>query len=199
MDIDIDVSSKTQPLEIFPDIIPASLNEAGKLRKHNVGYYFQSIPVDEVSGLSAITYKNAPNFNYFKVDIINLNLLDKFSSKKELRDLMHKEPLWDLLEERKIVEQLFHLHNKFDVVYKVKPRSILELADCLALIRPNKVKLIDKYIRAKDKTEIRKVLYTKQDPSDLRKSHAIPYAYLIIAQLNLIERELTNDETSQSI
>ena len=191
MDIDIDVSSKTRPLEIFDHIVPASLNENGVLRKHNVGYYFQPIPIDDETGLSAITYKNAPNFNYFKIDIIPVRLLDSFSSKQELRELMHKEPIWELLEERKVVEQLFHLHDKFDIVYKIKPRNILELADCLALIRPNKVKLIDKYVKSKDKTIIRKELYKKHDPSDLRKSHAIPYAYLIIAQLNLIEREIT--------
>lgn len=191
MDIDIDVSSNVDPREIFENITPASLNENGKLKKHNVGYYFQPIPVDPQSGLSAITYKNASNFNYFKIDIISLRLLDSFSSKKELRELMYKEPTWELLEEKKIVEKLFHIHNKFDVINKIKPRSVLELADCLALIRPNKVGLIDKYVKGKNKEGIRKALYSKSDASDLRKSHAIPYAYLIIAQLNLIEKELS--------
>ena len=191
MDIDIDVPSKVNPKDLFPDIIPASINENGVLKKHNVGWYFQPIPVDEISGLSAITYQNAENFNYFKIDIITLKLLDSFSSKEELRELMYKEPLWELLEERKIVETLFHIHNQFNVVYKIKPKSVLALADCLALIRPNKTFLIDKYVKARDKNEIRKVLYTKSDASDLRKSHAIPYAYLIVAQLNLLERELS--------
>lgn len=190
MDIDIDVPTKIKATEVFEGIIPASLNENGKLKKHNVGYYFQSIPVDPVTGYSAISYDTAEKFNFFKIDIIPLKLLDCFTSKQHLREMMHIEPTWELLEERRIVEKLFHIHNSFDVIYKVKPKSILELADCLALIRPNKIKLIDKYVKAKDKSEIRKALYSKEDASDLRKSHAIPYAYLIVAQLNLIEREI---------
>jgi len=193
MDIDIDVSSDVSPEQLFPNVISASINEGGKLKKHNVGYYFQNIPFDEQSGLAAITYKNASNFNFFKIDIITVSLLDSFESKEQLRELMHCEPYWELLEERKIVEKLFHIHKSFDTIYNIKPRSVLELADCLALIRPNKIKLIDKYIRAKNKDSIREVLYKKEHPSDLRKSHAIPYAYLIIAQLNLIERELSNE------
>lgn len=190
MDIDIDVPTKVKATELFPDVVPASLNENGKLKKHNVGYYFQPIPVDEKTGLSAISYDSAEKFNFFKIDIIPLKLLDSFDSKEHLRELMHEEPTWELLEQRKIVEKLFHIHNSFDVIYRVKPKAVMELADCLALIRPNKIKLIDKYVKAKDKSEIRKALYHKEDASDLRKSHAIPYAYLIIAQLNLIEREI---------
>lgn len=193
MDIDIDVATNVKVIETFPEVVSASQNESGELKKHNVGYYFQPIPRDEKTGLSAITYKNAANYNFFKIDIIPVTLLDSFSSKEELRELMFKEPTWDLLLEEKIVEKLFHIHKSFSVIYDIKPRSILELADCLALIRPNKKKLIPKYIKAKsqDKKKIREVLYEKNDPSDLRKSHAIPYAYLIIAQLNLIEREYT--------
>jgi len=192
MDIDIDVNPDIDPTKVFTGITPASMNEGGVLKRHNVGYYFQHIPTDEKTGLSAITYKNAENFNFFKIDIIHVNLLKEFKSKEQLRDLMHREPCWELFLERKIVEQLFHIHKSFDTVYKVKPTSIIELADCLALIRPNKVKLLPKYLRSKNKEELRGVLFDKQSPSDLRKSHAIPYAYLIIAQLNLLEEKLTN-------
>ena len=187
MDIDIDLSSSVDPLEIFDCITPAAMNENGVLKKHNVGYYFQKIPKDEKTGLSAITYKKALDLNFFKIDLIHLKLLDKFSSKEKLRYYMNKEPNWDLFLHEDTVSKLFHLSKSFGVVSKVKPRSVLELADCLALIRPNKVTLVDKYIKCKDKVTIRKALYQKDDPSDLRKSHAIPYAYLIIAQLNLME------------
>lgn len=193
MDIDIDVSPEVNPLDLFNNITQASNNENGELKKHNVGYYFQAIPKDELTGLAAISYKNAHNFNFFKIDIIHVNLLKEFKSKEHLRSLMYAEPTWELLLEDKIVENLFHIHKSFDVVYAVKPTSVLELADCLALIRPNKIKLLDKYIKVQDKSDIRKILYNKTSPSDLRKSHAIPYAYLIIAQLNLIEENFTNE------
>lgn len=187
MDIDIDVQSKVNPLELFPEATPASINENGVLKKHNVGVYFQPIPVDDFTDLSAITYKKGLDLNFFKIDIIHLRLLDKFESKEHLRKLMHIEPDWDMLQNEEIVKDLFHLSKSADALKKIKPTSILELADCLALIRPNKARLIDKYVKQKDKTAIRKLLYQKDEPSDLRKSHAIPYAYLIVAQLNLIK------------
>jgi hypothetical protein len=70
----------------------------------------------------------------------------------------------------------------------MKPQSVSDLADCLAIIRPNKVKLADKYL--KNKRAVIKELYTKRDPSDLRKSHAIPYALLIVLQLHLIKADI---------
>ena len=44
---------------------------------------------------------------------------------------------------------------------------------------------IPKYVQ--DKIATRKELYVKVDASDLRKSHAIPYALIIVLQLHLIE------------
>jgi len=184
MDIDIDVSTQINPSDIFENIIPASIVENGELKKHNVGYYFQNMPVDNITGLSAIPYKKALDFDYFKIDIIHLKLLDYFNSKKELLDYTHKEPKWEMLWDKKVVPKLFHLSKSYDLLNKIRPKSVLEIADCLALIRPGKQKLINSYI--KDKNAIRPELYNKTRNSDLRKSHALPYAYLIIAQLNLI-------------
>lgn len=189
MDIDIDVKTSFKVEDFFDNATHASIVEKGKLKKHNVGVYFQKIPVDEKTGLSAIPYKKALDFGYFKIDMIHLKLLDKFESKEQLREYMNKEPDWGLLEYKEVVEKLFHLSKSFDIVNKIKPNNILELADCLALIRPGKQKLINSYI--KNKKETRKELYKKEKPSDLRKSHALPYAYLIIAQLNLIEDQYT--------
>lgn len=191
MDIDIDVKPTLKVKEVFPEVTEASINERGVLKKHNVGYYFQPIPRDSQTGLSAITYKTALQHNFFKIDIIPLSLLEEFESKEQLRDLMHKQPIWELFENRKIVEQLFHLYNNFDVVYQIKPKSVMEVADCLAIIRPGKIKLLKSYLKSKNKDEVRSLLYEKTAPSDLRKSHAIPYAYLIIAQLNLITEKLS--------
>lgn len=191
MDIDIDLATNTDVGKLFPTAISASEIRNGELYPHLVGYYFQNIPVDPDTGISAITYKNGLEHGFFKIDLLHLKLLDRFSSKKELEEYMHREPNWELLQDENIVAQLFHLSKSHELLKKVKPRSVLELADCLALIRPGKALLINSYI--KDKEAIRKELYRKEKPSDLRKSHAIPYAYLIIAQLNLIEE--TSNET----
>lgn len=187
MDIDIDVKSDFVPDDLFTKITHASIVENGVLKKHNVGIYFQNIPVDAKTNLAAIPYKRALDFGFFKVDMIHLKLLDSFESKEQLREYMYREPEWELLEHEKVVEQLFHLSKSFHIVKAVKPTNVLELADCLALIRPGKQKLLNSYI--KDRTSIRQELYKKNKVSDLRKSHALPYAYLIIAQLNLIEEQ----------
>lgn len=188
MDIDIDISPKVKIDNIF-NLTHASIIEKNKLKKHLVGVYFQNIPKDPVTNNAAIPYNQAENLGYYKIDMLHVNLLEKFQnifeSKNEMKVLMNRTPNWKLLEKKEIVEQLFHISNHFDVVYQIKPKSVLELADVLAIIRPGKKILIDKYIR--NKKEIRKELYTKREKSDLRKSHAIPYALMIVIQLNLIE------------
>ena len=56
MDIDIDLRPDFDPDTLF-DITHASMEENGKLRKHQAGVYFQGIPVDKNSGLSTPTLK----------------------------------------------------------------------------------------------------------------------------------------------
>jgi DNA polymerase III alpha subunit len=185
MDIDIDTSPDFDPSKLFRDAVRASRVEKGELKPHLVGWYFQKIPKDKLTQLSAIPYDIAEDYGYKKIDILHLNLLKQFKSKEEMRKLLKIEPDWNLLLQSNIVEQLFHLSGHYDTLVKIKPRSIEELADVLALIRPGKFNLIDKYV--KDKKEVRKVLYDKKLASDLRKSHAIPYAQLIVLQLHKIK------------
>jgi len=187
MDIDIDISPETKPEDIFK-IIKASMIEKDEIKKHPVGVYFQNIPTDPITGLAAIPYKDAEALGYYKIDMLHLNILKQFDSKSEIKSLLKKPTNWSLLEDRSIVENLFHIGKHFDIVYQVKPKSVLELADILALIRPNKIKLLDKYL--KNRKLARQELYTKRSKSDLRKSHAIPYALLIVLQLNIIEMDL---------
>jgi hypothetical protein len=186
MDIDIDISHKTTVEKIFPSIIPASMVEDGKIKKHLVGYYFQNIPVDSETGLSSIPYKDAEDFGFMKIDFLHLKLLDSFQSKEQIEQILKEPTDWNLLNDPEIVKDLFHLSKHYDLLQKIKPKSTEDLADALALIRPNKIKLLDKYLNNKEK--IRKVLYEKNDPSDLRKSHAIAYALNIRLQLKILEK-----------
>lgn len=187
MDIDIDLPPKFKPEEFFK-VVRASIVENGELKKHNAGVYFQNMPVDTVTNLSAIPYKDAEANGFFKIDMLPLHLLDNFESKDEIRELIKIEPDWTLMEDEEVVTKLFHLSRHYETVSKMKPKSVSDLADCLAIIRPNKTHLIDKY--AKNKRAVIKELYTKRDASDLRKSHAIPYALLIVLQLHLIKADL---------
>jgi hypothetical protein len=185
MDIDIDLKTDFDPKKVFPEVTNASMVENGELKKHLVGVYFQNIPVDPVTELAAIPYDRAEDFGFMKIDFLHLSVLDIFESKQEIRTLLKKAPDWSMLENREIVEKLFHISKHFDVIDRIKPTSVEELADVLALIRPGKTKLIHKY--KTNKQEVRKELYTKRQNSDLRKAHAVPYALLIVLQMHLIK------------
>ena len=91
MDIDLDLKTDFDPLELF-DAVRASMIKNDDLIKHNVGVYFQSIPVDSMTGLAAIPYKQAEEEGYFKIDFLHLSLLDVFDSKEEIRELLKLEP-----------------------------------------------------------------------------------------------------------
>lgn len=175
---------------LFSETTKASIIENGVLKPHLVGLYFQKIPKDDFTGLAAIPYNKALENGFFKIDMLNLSILNNFDKKSEIKTLLKKEPDWSLLCRKDIVEKLFHLSKHYDVLIKLKPTSVLELADALAIIRPNKIKLINKYLINKKETRVE--LYKKVDPSDLRKSHAIPYALLIILQLHLLKENIDN-------
>lgn len=182
MDIDIDISPSSV-LNTLP-LIKASQVENGTLKPHLVGIYLQNIAQDPDTGIAAIPYKSAEDLGYYKIDILHLNLLENLESRKEVEVLSQMEPDWTLLQKTDVVQTLFHLKKHSELVTKIKPKSVEDLADILALIRPNKRVLIDQYL--KNKSEVRKVLYNKIDDSDLRKSHAVAYALNIVIQLNLI-------------
>jgi len=192
MDIDLDFKTDFDPLDYFPNAIRASMVDKNELRKHPAGAYLQAIPKDQITGLAAIPYKQAEKIGYFKIDFLHLNLLDIFESKAEIRALIKKEPDWSLLEDQETVEKLFQIHRHFDIVATIKPQSIVELGDVLALIRPSKRSLITAYIATQNKGDIRKILYTKPENNKMwfKKSHAIAYAHYIVLQLHLIKAQI---------
>lgn len=188
MDIDIDFRTNFDPLEYFPNAVRASMVDKNDLRKHPAGAYLQAMPKDEITGLAAIPYKQAEEIGYFKIDFLHLTLLDIFESKAEIRALIKKEPDWSLLEDREIVEKLFQIHRQFATVYTIKPTSIQELADTIALIRPGKKFMTQLYVTNRE--EVRAELYKKpDDPTKyyFKRSHALAYALNIVLQLHLIK------------
>lgn len=186
MDIDIDLPSTFKPLDLFPEWVRASIYKDEKLNNHPCGYYPQSIPRDPISKLSAIPYKEAEELGYYKIDFLHLHIYDYFKSRSEIDELLKIEPDWSLLESPSVVTQLFQLSKHYGIIQKIKPKSILEIADVIALIRPGKMFLIKKY--QENKLEARKYLYSLDtgDSYGFKKSHAIAYAYVIVLQLHLI-------------
>lgn len=183
-DIDIDTDNRDNILTILQHI-PASKITNNKITKHNVGVYFQDIPIEIETGYASIDYKNAEKLGYFKIDFLNNSIYNNIENEEELDKLLNQEPVWEMLEEREIVEQLAHIGNHFDVVKKIKPKSIEELAIALALIRPAKYHLI-----GKNMDYIKKEIWKKpKEGYYFSKAHSIAYATSIVVQMNKMINE----------
>jgi DNA polymerase III alpha subunit len=130
-------------------------------------------------------YKRAEERGYFKIDLLNVNLYEGIKSEQELVELMLTEPDWDMLKDKGVVDQLFHINGHFDIVSKLEPKTIEQLAAVLAIIRPAKRGLM-----YKDWQEILRDVWIK--PADnsyyFKKSHAVAYAQAIVVQMNLVAR-----------
>lgn len=150
--------------------------------------YPQSISIDPLSKLSAIPYSAAEDLGYLKIDFLHLSHYSAFSSRAEIEELVQKDPDWSLLEVPSTQQKLFQLAKHGDLLSKIKPKSVIELADCMALIRPGKKQFVGLYV--KDKESCRKILYAKDEETgySFKKSHAIAYAYVVVLQLHLIEQ-----------
>ena len=181
-DIDIDVKDRDVLLEKLKHI-PASIIQNGEIKKHNTGVYFTDIPVHPFTNTANIDYKQAEDRGYFKLDILNVGVYEKVKDEKQLQQLINQEPDWSLLEHKEIVEQLFHIHNHYDIVSKLKPKSVEQLAAVLAVIRPAKRSLLNATW-----PEIESNVWVKpnDDSYYFKKSHAIGYALAICVQMNLM-------------
>lgn len=194
MDIDLDLPSNFDVNKVFNQAITASRVQNKQLVKHPTGAYFQKIPIDKQTNLAAIPYDKAEKLGYIKIDFLHLSLLKLFKNKNQMRKLLNKEPDWNILHWSSAVKQMFHIHNHFNVVQKVRPRCIEELADCLALIRPSKRYLLSQYalIRNRPKDHIRKLLYMKPHDNQyhFKRSHAIAYACTVVLQMHIFKQKL---------
>ena len=180
-DIDIDVVDRDSVLTHFCHI-NASIKKGKEYTKHNSGVYLQPIPYDPVSKLSSIEYKEAEERGYFKLDFLNNSLYEGVKNEKHLDELIAKEPLWDLLQHEDVVKNLVHVHNHLNVLKVMKPKSVEELAEVLAVIRPAKRHLLNE-----SKEKISSEVWVKPDDGSyyFKKAHAIAYALSIVVQLNL--------------
>lgn len=181
-DIDIDFVDREQALKLFKHVKASRIDE-GKLVKHNTGVYLHSIPVDAVSGVSAIPYDQAEEQDYFKIDFLNVSIYKGIRNEEHLIQLMGQEPLWDLLEQDEFTNLLFHVNGHGGILREMKPKCVQELAAVLAMIRPAKRHLIGKPWK-----EVMAEVWTKPENSEyyFKKSHATAYAVAIVVQMNLI-------------
>jgi len=185
-DIDIDFVDRTQILDVIKHI-PASIQDRdGIFKKHNTGVYCTPIPFNPLTGTANIDYKEAEQRGYFKIDFLNVSAYNGVRNEQHLIDLLNTEPLWDLLEDQMVCDQLFHINGYHNLIKELKPKTVEQLAMVLALIRPGKKHLIP-ICKEKGFESIKDDVWTKiEDAYFFKRSHAISYASVIVVQLNLI-------------
>ena len=82
-----------------------------------------------------------------------------------------------------MVAKLFHISDHFDLVNKLNPQSIDELAAVLAIIRPGK-----RHLANQNWNNIMADVWVKpKEGYFFKKAHAIGYAYVIVVQMNLLD------------
>jgi DNA polymerase III alpha subunit len=179
MDIDIDVPPTFRPEQLFPWTRAAVVRD-GQYTQHPCGVYPQRVPVDPVTKLAAIPYDVAEELGFFKIDFLHLNVYQHFQSRAEIDEL-------SLLQLPSNHPKLFQLSNHGELLMKLRPSSLEELADVLALIRPGKKQLVGLY--QKEREMARRALWAKDESGySFKKSHALSYAYVLVLQLHLIEQ-----------
>jgi len=182
-DIDIDFADRDHALKHIKHIPAAIKDSNGTFKKHNTGVYCTPIPYNPVNNLSNVDYKEAEDRGYFKLDFLNVSIYKDVRDEEHLKTLMETEPLWDLLEQDDFSSLLFHVNGHGSILRQMKPKSILQLAAVLAMIRPAKRHLI-----GESWTTVMETIWTKPEDGEyyFKKAHAVAYAMAVVVQMNLI-------------
>lgn len=182
MDIDIDFPDRKKILDLIKHI-PARLEDG---KKHNTGVYCHKIPYNPLTDTASFDYKSAEERGYFKIDFLNVSAYNGVRNESHIVELLDTEPLWDLLYEKEVCDQLFHVNGYHNLLNELKPTSIIELAMFLAVIRPGKKHLIP-VCKEHGFHAIKDEIWIKtEDAYFFKKAHAVSYASVIVVQLNLI-------------
>ena len=181
-DIDIDFADRDLALSRIKHIRASRLDRNDTV-PHNTGIYLQNIPVNPITNLSTIDYKTAEDRGYFKLDFLNVSIYKDVRDEAHFKTLMETEPLWDLLEQDDFSSLLFHVNGHGSILRQMKPKSILQLAAVLAMIRPAKRHLI-----GETWTTVMETIWTKPTDGEyyFKKAHAVAYAMAVAVQMNLI-------------
>jgi hypothetical protein len=186
-DIDIDFADRDTVLSILPHRV-AKL-ETGK--KHNTGVYVTEVPHNPIDKVATIDYKTAEDRGYFKLDFLNVSIYKGVRDEAHLQELMEREPIWELLQHPEFCSQVFHLSGNEDLVGKLGPSSIEQLAAVLAIIRPSKRYLA----KDVDWDRINREVWTKPEDGSyyFKKAHAFSYAMACVVHMNLLCEQISEN------
>lgn len=189
-DIDIDTPDRNRLLQPL-DHVCASAKRNGQTVKHNTGVYFHKVPQDPFRKWCSLSYEQAENQGCYKIDVLNNHIYAGVQSEAHLNHLMQTQPMWELLQHEEFVKELAHINGHVALVQQLKPRSIMQLAMLLALIRPGKRYLVPKCAQS-GWHSLNPEIWTP-DPSGytFKKAHAVSLAVSIQVQMNLLVEQLT--------
>lgn len=182
-DIDIDIKPRT-PREKYGVRGMIYDETECRIQPHPSAVYLEDVPVDSVTGNCAFDYEFGDSLGFMKVDLLNNSAYSKFTSKDEVLRAVENFDDWRSFDDPDIVANLPHLGKHVETVRRIKPRSINDLADVLALIRPGKKHLLEAYLKNPEKVRSRS-LYTRASNGMMyfKKSHAVSYAMMIVCTL----------------
>ncbi|AGC35168.1 hypothetical protein [Escherichia coli] len=196
-DIDIDFKDSKSVIAKLPCVRSTEKITEDGLIPHNSGVHFDNIPIDPITGLASIQYKEAERLGYQKVDILSQSAYMYVRDREHLKELMNQEPNWDLLLEPEIVEHLSQIKKHVTLLNVWKPKSIDELAMFIAMIRPGKrqCQSMNTWDEVKATIWDYSTIGTDQAGNKLRyfkKPHAYAYSLMIVVQLNALVEHLTS-------
>jgi len=183
-DIDIDFADR--------DIILSQLeHRVAKLntgKKHNTGVYATEIPHNPIDNLATVEHKAADERGYFKLDFLNVSIYKDVRDEEHLKQLMEKEPIWQLLEHADFSDKVFHLNGHSALLKQLKPISVDQLAATLAIIRPAK-----RHLSGSSWNLIFQEVWIKptSDEYYFKKAHAFAYAVSVVVHMNLLCEQLS--------
>ena len=111
-DIDIDVKSHTKKDKYGVRAVIYDA-ERVRLKPHPSGHYVDTnVPVDGVTGMAAIDYKESDEIGFTKLDLLTNTSYDMFDTKQEVIDALNKEPDWTMLLDQKFIAGLPQISNQ---------------------------------------------------------------------------------------
>ena len=184
-DIDIDFADR----DIVLSHIKHRVAKLDSGKKHNTGVYATEVPHNPVDNISTIEHKTAEERGYFKLDFLNVSIYKDVRNEEHLTELMERTPQWQLLEHDDFTNLLFHVNGHGEILRKLQPATVDQLAAVLAIIRPAK-----RYLLNSDWGTISKEVWTKPTNGDyyFKKAHAFAYAMSVIVHMNLLCEQLSS-------
>lgn len=182
-DIDIDLADRDQVLRLIKHV-PAMYLQNSQPRRHNSGVYCMPIPQNPITGCASITYEEAEQRGYFKIDLLNMGVYQMIRDRDHYQRMLDREPDWyRLWQDPDWAAQVVHIGNYQDLLCSMRPDSITRMAAFIAVIRPGKV-----HLQNRSWQEVFATVWDGDDSQGFtfKKSHSISYAQLVALHMNLL-------------